>query len=311
MKTGMTICCDIKRSHGAGGINFLPLLLAVALCAPVAVMAFEKLTNCRWVDHAGNDGDSFMVRTGEKQMLVRLYFVDCPETTVATDADAKRVREQARYFGVTDPAKVIAFGREALAFTKSVLDKPFIVHTTYANALGRSAGGRVYAFVTTHDGKDLASLLVENGWARAFGAKRSTPDGVSADVMQQRLTDLELQAMLMRTGVWSATDPNEIARLREMQRKEDRELRELRESITGVSRVNYPVDLNTASASELQSISGIGTSLATAIMNGRPYKSVDDLLKVKGIGPRLLTKIRPYVTVTEARQYDPDHAPDQ
>ncbi|HDM78188.1 MAG TPA: DNA-binding protein, partial [Deltaproteobacteria bacterium] len=33
------------------------------------------------------------------------------------------------------------------------------------------------------------------------------------------------------------------------------------------------------------------------IIAGRPYKTVDDLLKVKGIGPKKLEKIRAYVVV--------------
>jgi len=57
------------------------------------------------------------------------------------------------------------------------------------------------------------------------------------------------------------------------------------------------LDLNTATERELQSIRGIGPVLAERIIAGRPYKTVDDLLKVKGIGPKKLEKIRPYFMV--------------
>jgi competence ComEA-like helix-hairpin-helix protein len=55
--------------------------------------------------------------------------------------------------------------------------------------------------------------------------------------------------------------------------------------------------MNTATKKELQSIKGIGPVLAERIIAGRPYKTVDDLLKVKGIGSKKLEKIRPYVVV--------------
>ncbi len=63
--------------------------------------------------------------------------------------------------------------------------------------------------------------------------------------------------------------------------------------------VEFPVNVNTASAGELQAIPGIGPALAARIIADRPYGSVDDLLRVKGIGPATLEKIRPYVTVEE------------
>jgi competence protein ComEA len=39
--------------------------------------------------------------------------------------------------------------------------------------------------------------------------------------------------------------------------------------------------------------------LAAKIIAGRPYRQVDDLLRVTGIGSKLLEKVRPYVTVTK------------
>ncbi len=57
------------------------------------------------------------------------------------------------------------------------------------------------------------------------------------------------------------------------------------------------LDLNTASKEKLMLIKGIGPVLAEIIIAGRPYKTVDDLLKVKGIGSKRLEKIRPYAMV--------------
>jgi len=55
--------------------------------------------------------------------------------------------------------------------------------------------------------------------------------------------------------------------------------------------------LNTASKEELMSINGIGPVLSARIIAGRPYRTVDDLLKVKGIGTKRLKKFRPYFLV--------------
>ena len=62
-----------------------------------------------------------------------------------------------------------------------------------------------------------------------------------------------------------------------------------------------PVDLNRATAAELDDLPGIGPATAQAIVDHRtangPFASVDDLEAVRGIGPAKLDAIRPLVTV--------------
>jgi competence ComEA-like helix-hairpin-helix protein len=52
------------------------------------------------------------------------------------------------------------------------------------------------------------------------------------------------------------------------------------------------IDINTATLSQLDELTGIGPTYAQRIIDGRPYSSVDDLDKVKGIGPATLQKIK-------------------
>ena len=61
------------------------------------------------------------------------------------------------------------------------------------------------------------------------------------------------------------------------------------------------VDVNRATAADLDRLPGVGPSTAKAIIDHRtrngPFASVDDLLAVRGIGPAKLAEIRPWVRV--------------
>ena len=61
------------------------------------------------------------------------------------------------------------------------------------------------------------------------------------------------------------------------------------------------VNLNTATAEQLETLPGIGPDLAQRILNYRndngPFKNVDGLLNVKGIGEGKLAKLRDQITV--------------
>lgn len=62
-----------------------------------------------------------------------------------------------------------------------------------------------------------------------------------------------------------------------------------------------PVNINTANSEELQQVPGIGPATAQKILQMRksygPFKSVDDLLAIRGLGQKRLDKMRKYLTV--------------
>jgi len=52
------------------------------------------------------------------------------------------------------------------------------------------------------------------------------------------------------------------------------------------------IEINTATQEELEKLIGIGPVKAKAIIKARPFSSLDDLLRVKGIGEKTLEKIK-------------------
>ena len=70
----------------------------------------------------------------------------------------------------------------------------------------------------------------------------------------------------------------------------------------GINMAFAAVNLNTATASDLDGIKGIGPSKAQAIVDYRskngPFKSLDDLKNVKGFGEKSIAKLKGELTVS-------------
>lgn len=272
----------------------LMVVFFLACVWPTAGAELERFENVELLDRDDNDGDSFWVGLDGEPFLLRLYYVDCPEISAPMDSDVRRLREQTRYWALPDVARTVHLGQKAKDFVEEALEEPFTVHTAFAGAPGRSAEGRIYAFVNTAGGEDLAILLLESGLARVRGIGRKTPDGVPRDEMIERLRDLELMAVLKRTGIWEEAVAELIPELRRKEREEAVVLDALRKSLYPQYPPEEPLDPNTASLMQLQTIPGIGPALSERIAADRPYETLEDLLRVEGIGPVRLKRIKEY-----------------
>ena len=65
------------------------------------------------------------------------------------------------------------------------------------------------------------------------------------------------------------------------------------------------VNLNTASASDLEGLPGIGAKTAALIVEYRqkngPFKKIEELMNVRGIGEKNFLKLKPQITIAPAK----------
>jgi competence protein ComEA len=285
----------------------LILILSGLATAPCLASApWVTLQGGHYLIKRPNDGDSFHVSVEGHEYIFRLYFVDAPETSAEF---RDRVEEQATYFGVTVD-QVLQVGELAKEFTREKLADSFLVRTCWEDAGGRSRMQRFYAFVQTRTG-DLGEQLVENGLARAHPAT-AKPEGLTSAAPEwKNLIKLEHKAKREKIGGWGANE--ERMTVRAQQPESERGIDPFDKFFHPADAMPVPaapkpvatpgatplpseettssgfpapikLDVNTASLAELENVPGIGPSIAERIIEARPFKSADELQRVKGIG---------------------------
>lgn len=183
------------------------IALSVCLAALPSWAADRKpwaiLTNCQYVAFADADGDSFRVRSGTNEFLLRLYFVDAPETNLRYP---ERTRQQSEHFGVTLDESMKA-GRQARDLTRNLLREPFTVWTRRAIAPGRSKEPRYYGMVQVGT-NSLVEILVSKGLALTKGLQPDLPTREKGAAYARRLLAMEAEAKRQRAGLWASSKEN-------------------------------------------------------------------------------------------------------
>ena len=286
-------------------LQFLLLgLLGFGAARTFAQQEWETLSDCRLVPAFSNDADSFLVSHKGRRFVVRLFFVDAPETSLLFP---DRVKEQAAYFQISQKATQ-SLAATASEFTKRFLAGGFTVHTRWEDAYGKQ---KRYRAIIEKDAGQLCLQLAENGLVRLHGFEPEGrwPGGSSTSAMKGRLAGAEKRAKMAGLGGWGSgrprmpekpasspvadgTNDDVDGRIEGTNTSSD--------SLTRnryLERVDGKVNLDFASRSVLESLPGVGPTLAERIELNRPYPNVEGLKNVAGIGQATLEKLSPLVTV--------------
>lgn len=271
----------------------LPVVLLLSLLVRAQADEEEKetwetLEGCKLVSSPLNDGDSFLVKHRDEQYVFRLYWVDAPEST---NTYTERVNEQARYFSILEE-QVTDTGQLAKRHTRNFLRGEFTVYTKWEDARGEKGDKRFFAIIEK-DGSFLSQELIGRGLARIYGAPTDDkwPGGPTARTYLGRLKNSERHAQREEIGIWAlATGSMQMSGLETLiagSESGDEALNLDDQESTKVATEDL-ININEATAEELDTLPGIGPALAQRIIAARPIELIDALVQIPGISANTL-----------------------
>jgi competence ComEA-like helix-hairpin-helix protein len=172
-------------------------------------------------------------------------------------------------------------------------------------------------------GDDLPTLIAESRRLEADGRERSRPLGAGERIDPNRAAEAELDRLPgvgpgaaraiveSRDREGAFTGPEDLLRVRGIGAATLDRMRPHLEfsggalarrggAPTGSPGARPTLDLNRAGAAELETLPGVGPALARRIVEARDarggFRSPDELLEVRGIGPATLGRLRPLVS---------------
>jgi competence ComEA-like helix-hairpin-helix protein len=255
-------------------------LLLLLVAQTVNSAEWTKLEDCSFISNGINDGDSFMLKNRGTTYVFRLYWIDAPEDN--TDYE-ERLQEQATYFRIT-PEEAMQIGRQAKLFTREFLNNDKLtLYTQWENGQGNVQ--RYYGLVYSSKG-NLIEALVQNGLARIYGYSKGWPKEPSIDLFRRRLTKLEAEAKRNGLGAWNSNI--QVWSDLDYQKK-----------LAALPDLTGKLNINTATREELVLLPGIGPTYTQRIIEARPFYHVEDLLRIKGIGPKTFARIKDKISVRD------------
>ena len=180
------------------------------------------------------------------------------------------------------------FAGEAALWMQNTLDGAKVqIRGPFTDRIPGNRYGRFHAYVDAKVGNRRFSVnaaLLQAGMARYSSRDRQNEDSVAA------YQALETEAKQKKSGMWLR--PKRVG-------TKIPKTKALKDEIIAES--VFPINLNTADMGTLTLLPGIGPSRARQIIEYREknggFKSVDQITRIKGIGPKTLAKLRPKITI--------------
>jgi len=179
------------------------------------------------------------------------------------------------------------FSGASTSYLRNLLEGRRVKVFDYDGGAPYSAYNRFFAYVILDKEGDWVSLnkeMLRNGFGTYSDEFRQNKDSIAAFIQY------EVEAKSENRAIWKKESKigTKVLRAKEI------------DDGTAIE-VVYPININTADQATLQLLPGIGKTYASRIVDYRlenkGFSSVNELLKIKGIGEKRLAKIRPLITI--------------
>lgn len=179
------------------------------------------------------------------------------------------------------------FAGPSADYLRNILEGRKVRVRGYDGGVPESRYGAYRAYVEVDiDGtsRSLNKMILERGYGTYSVYYRQDPDSV------EQFKGYEALARQNKEGMWKSLEEvgTRVPRGDEASKGDAVE-------------VVYPININTADQATLELLPGIGETYAKRIIEYREtnsgFKTVDELINIKGIGPKRFEKLRPVVTI--------------